>query len=364
MADRYDIIVVGAGPAGSLYALLTARAGFRVLLLDREFFPRNRICNGILHPDAHRILKETGLWESFQKLPSSQITTVEFSAEDDGGVSAPLALAGYFESTVSRTLFDEWLRSEAEAAGADFLPGVSVRSFEGRKELITSEGDFEADLFIGADGRRSWMARASGLASHLGSCNRIAWQSILPEEVLEEGPVHIKFFQEGYFGVNRQGGGSANLCMLLNRHSFDTPQMIIDRYFEILPPLGWSSTYPVSRPINKAAENKVILIGDAARLLEPFTGEGITMALYTAQTAAHVTINSKMPDGTYRDLEKKYRKKHRALYQSMKVYNGLSRWLALSPYRGIFAAKVAKRLPFLLNYAARDFLPGQSLIKE
>jgi flavin-dependent dehydrogenase len=59
MAEKYDIIVVGAGPAGSLYALLTAQCGLKVLLLDRERFPRTRICGGCLHPGGIHSL-ETG----------------------------------------------------------------------------------------------------------------------------------------------------------------------------------------------------------------------------------------------------------------------------------------------------------------
>lgn len=358
MADKYDIIVIGAGPAGSLYALLTARRGLKVLLLDRESVPRQRICGGCLHPAVSILWKKVGLADSFARLPQSPIRSFLLSNDDLPPVAAPFPLAEDTHIAVSRPEFDQWLLHEAVAAGAEFLGGVSIRSFEERRLLITSEGDFQSELFVGADGRKSWLARASGLARRLGSCNRIAWYSEVPEVYAPEQAVHLKFFPEGYFGINRTGGGRANLSMLLSRRSLDTPQMIVGRYFDDLPPLGWTSTFPISRPRNLPAENRVLLIGDAARLLEPFTGEGIAMALYSASEAARLTLSSLSTDQTFPGLEKAYCRSHARLYRGLKYHNALSRWLALDPIRGITTVNILHRFPWLLRFVVRDFLPG------
>ncbi len=358
MTEKYDIIIMGAGPAGSMYALLTARQGLKVLLLDRERFPRQRICGGCLHPSVSSLWKKVGLAESFRQLPQSPINSFLLSNDDLPPVVAPFPAVGETHIAISRPEFDQWLLTEAIAAGAEFLGGVSVRSFEERRTLITSEGDFQSELFIGADGRKSWLARAAGLARRLGSCNRIAWYSEISEEHAPEDAVHLKFFPEGYFGINRSGTGTANLSMLLSRRSLDTPQMIVGRYFDDLPPLGWTSTFPISRPRNIPAGNRVLLIGDAARLLEPFTGEGIAMALYSATEAAQLTLSARTSERTFPGLETAYRRTHARLYKNLKYHNALSRWMALDPNRGITSVNFLHRFPWLLRFVVRDFLPG------
>jgi flavin-dependent dehydrogenase len=358
MAEKYDIIVVGAGPAGSLYALLTAQCGLKVLLLDRERFPRTRICGGCLHPAVSTLWKRVGLEESFRKLPQTAVESFMLSNDDRPPIHAAFPSVGETHVAVSRSELDHWLLNEAVAAGAHLLEGVSVRSFEERRVLITSEGDFRSELFIGADGRKSWMARSAGLARRMGSCNRIAWYSEVPEENAPENAVHLKFFPEGYFGINRTGTGTANLSMLLSRRSLDTPQMIVGRYFDDFPPLGWTSTFPISRPRNLPAENRVLLVGDAARLLEPFTGEGIAMALYSSYEAAQLTLATRTSDNTFPGLEKAYCARHRGLYNRMKYHNALSRWLALDPMRGITIVNFLHRFPWLLRFVVRDFHPG------
>jgi len=358
MAERFDVIVVGAGPAGAFYALLTARAGLRVLVLDREPFPRNRICGGCLHPDCSTLWKSHGLYESFRRLPHQPIQTLALSNDRHHPIVAPFPQGGETHLAVDRSVLDHWLISEAQAAGAVFRDGVSVRSFEDRNLLITSEEEYSADLFVGADGRKSWMARASGLARRLGSCDRIAWHTRLPAHYAEPEQVKIQFFSEGYWGLNRHSEEQASLSLLLNRRTLDTPQMIVARYFDDLPPLGWFSTFPISRPRNLPARNKVLLIGDAARLLEPFTGEGIAMALFSARQAAKWTLACRDPARTYPGLEKAYSRAHARLYRNMSYHNAISRWLALDPHRGITSVNFFQRFPALLRFFVRDFHPG------
>jgi len=357
MPDRYDIIVVGAGPAGSLFSCLTARAGYQVLLLDKAFFPRRKVCGDCLNPRCWSIWKAAGLESKFRDLPHHRVAGFKISSEHRPSLEIPLETGRRDERAIARSVLDEWLRQEAMAAGATCLPSVNLRSFENHRDLVTSEGTFQADLFIGADGRNSWMARASGLATGKRKCSRIAWQATLPADRADDS-VHMKFFREGYFGLVRFSSTEANLCMLLDSNSYDTPQMILDRFFDDLPPLGWKSTFPVSRSPNLAGRRNVLLLGDAARLVEPFTGEGIYLALHGAWDAAQLVIPYLAERQTGEGLGDLWRVEHRALFsRQLSFHNGLSKWLALKPHRGMFAVDLMHRFPSLLPQLVRSHVP-------
>lgn len=360
MPDRYDIVVVGSGLAGSLYSYLTARAGFRVLMLDKTFFPRQKVCGDCLNPKCWSIWKAAGLEKKFRKLPHHRVQGFKISSEFRDPLEVRLQKTRRDEWAVSRWVLDDWLREQAIEAGAESLTSVSLRSFENREELVTSEGTFYAKLFIGADGRNSWMARAAGLATGRRTCSRIAWQTTLPAELTDD-TVHMKFFKEGYFGLVRYSETEANLCMLLDGNSYDTPQMIIDRFYEDLPPLGWKSTFPVSRTPNRAGGKNVLLLGDAARLMEPFTGEGMYMALLTAWEAAHLTIRHLAENESAEDLGPIWKHQHKELYgENVTFHNNFSRWLAVKPSRGMFTVDFLHRFPGLLPKLIGKHLPVPS----
>ncbi|MEM6822462.1 MAG: NAD(P)/FAD-dependent oxidoreductase [Verrucomicrobiota bacterium] len=357
MPDRYDIVVIGAGPAGSLYSYLTAKAGLNVLLIDRAEFPRRKVCGDCLNPRCWDIWQAAGLKESFSNLEHHSVRGFKISRENEDPLEVRLKRTEKDERAIARTILDEWLRKESIAAGAACLTGITLRSFENRSEIITNQGTFKGSLFIGADGRNSWLARAAGLSRKQKACSRIAWQASLPAE-LSDDCVHMKFFSEGYFGLVRYSESYSNLCMLLDMNSYNTPQMIADRFFDQLPPLTWKSTFPVSRASYTAGNGNVLLVGDAARLMEPFTGEGIYMALSTAFEAAQLTIKHFKSEQPIELLGLRWKAAHRELYKRrITFHNGLSRWLALKPSRGMLIVDIIKRYPALLPYLTQSHLP-------
>lgn len=160
---NYDVVVVGAGPAGSVAALTLARAGNRVALLDRATFPRAKICGNCINPRAWKVWDKLGLTDSFEKLPHAEIAGLNIECEGKLVHRETFRPPVRGPRAVSREVLDDWLRREGEAAGVEFFPATTVTGIGQDGTVQTSTGEFGSRLIIGADGRNSVVARHSGL---------------------------------------------------------------------------------------------------------------------------------------------------------------------------------------------------------
>ena len=136
-AREFDVVIAGAGPAGSLAAFILSRAGKSVALLDRAIFPRAKVCGDCLNPNCWSIWKRYGLADRFSQLPHQAIAG--FSLELKGSPvfrkAFPLA-----ERSVQRATLDAWLCAEAQEQGAIFFPGTTVIAADCSGLVTTSEG--------------------------------------------------------------------------------------------------------------------------------------------------------------------------------------------------------------------------------
>jgi geranylgeranyl reductase family protein len=331
MAQKYDVIVVGAGPAGSLASLILARAGKKVLMLDKASFPRLKVCGDCLNPRIWEIMDRHGLSDSLKELPHHVLEGVRI--ERDGET----LLRRNFESlsrpflAIDREKFDAWLAWEAMKAGVEFLHETRVQtvSFSGKVE--TSAGDFEAEWILGADGRNSIVARSAGLMAPLQECHRVGWQAQMEIDKLDHD-LHLKIFSEGYCGLSRINEKYANLWMVLDSKVSGIPQKIANRFFPKLPALVWHSMTPVTRSAAVLGRGSVWLIGDSARVVEPFTSEGITLALVSAEVAARSILSVHRPEEKGVALLN-YQREHDLLCRS-RIQSGIFlRWLMQNPSR-------------------------------
>jgi menaquinone-9 beta-reductase len=310
VSARWDAIVVGAGPAGSATALLLARAGARVLLLDRARFPREKPCSEYLSPESTRVLARLG---------EDVLAAVAAAAPaklEGMKVVAPsgAAVVGRFETfsfALPRTRFDTILRAAAEAAGAEVREGVKV------EEVVYERGAVEgvvardarsgirdahrARVVVGADGLRSVVARRLGRV-YSSPPHRLAFTAHVADAqgVSDLGEMHVG--RPGYVGLGPIGDGVTTVALVvphsearrgerffeeLNRFPgvagrFD-PRRIVRRVL---------ATGPFARYARRPVARGALLVGDAADFFDPFTGQGIYSALRGAELAASAILES------------------------------------------------------------------------
>jgi len=276
---KYDAIVVGAGPAGSMAALASARNGKNVLIIDTHQFPRKKVCGGLLTPIVEPMLLEKDL-----HLPS----TVFSSQKEIGlfyvppsGLKNGKELFKYKLSNIKRDMFDYYLLEKAEDEGAQFAV-MKFLGFDGNKlKLRSSSGicNVESDLVIGADGAFSRVRKSlNSFTEHIN--------------VLQVGVNNVSLKPNFYIFYSREFssfyaylipkddkwiagiGGKGNVIPSLNKFiKYLIKHKIINGADEKKE--GWA--IPYGEPFLGA--NKVLLVGEAAGFANPFTGEGIRLAI-------------------------------------------------------------------------------------
>jgi flavin-dependent dehydrogenase len=288
--------------------------------LEKATFPRSKVCGYSLNPRCWPIWEKYGLTDDFNQLPHFDIAG--FTLEKEGRPIVRHPFQGHKTRTVERGVLDQWLAQEAQKSGARFEFGVTVKNIsEGR--VVTSSGDFHAPIIIGADGRNSVVGRMSKLARPPGPCGRIGWQTFVDMPSLGDH-VYMNVFPEGYYGLNRIDEKRTNITIVLFSHAKVRPEEIMRKYLPEASYEAWKSVHPISRRPWELTDGQSWLVGDAARILEPLTGEGIYSALATAEMAA-VNILSIGNVGTAAAAEN-YRRQHRRLYGSRTLINSMVRW--------------------------------------
>ena len=346
----HDVVIVGAAPAGSLAALVLARAGRRVALLDRTVFPRAKVCGNCINPAAWEIWQKLRLTESYSALPHRELTGFDIHCEGRLLYRHEFQPPQRGPRAITRDALDDWLCREAQAAGADFFSETTVTGLDPRNGIVrTTRGEFSGRLIFGADGRNSLVARQSGLMPPPRRCHRVAWQTSIPAPPSLDDHAHMHVFEEGYFGYCRTGPTDAVISMVLDSRRTQDPLLLVRRYFPCFERQDWLRMNPISRAPARTGSGRVWLLGDAARVVEPFTGEGITFALSTGLLAAKAALMGLARNDLAAALAV-YSGEHRHLYRRRAWVNTLLRWLLTTPSRPVRLLRNVERLPGIVSF--------------
>jgi len=309
MSRRWDVVVAGAGPAGSATALLLSRAGMRVLLLDRARFPREKPCSEYLSPESTRVLERLGkdVLAAVAAASPARLTGMKVVAPSGTGV------VGRFETfsfALPRTRFDTILRAAAEAAGAEVREGVKVEElvYDGgavggvvtRDTGLGTRDSYRSRIVVGADGLRSVVARRLGRVRTIGP-RRIAFTAHVADVagVHDLGEMHVG--RPGYVGLGPIGDGVTTVALVVPQAEawrgatfFDELNRFpgvagrFDARRTVRPVMA---TGPFARWSRHAVTDGALLVGDAADFFDPFTGQGIYSALRGAELAAAAILD-------------------------------------------------------------------------
>jgi menaquinone-9 beta-reductase len=346
----HDVIIVGAAPAGSLAALVLARAGHRVALLERAAFPRAKVCGNCVNPSAWNVWKKLGLTNSFAALPHHDLTGFTIHCEGRTLYRHEFPSPQRGPRAVCRDVLDDWLCREAQASGAEFFPETTVTEIDSQQGTVqTARGKFSGQLIFGADGRNSVVARQSGLMPPARRCPRVAWQASIPAPPGLDDHIHMHVFEEGYFGYSRTSPTQAVLSMVLDSRRTLDPLLLVRRFFPHFEQQDWLRMNPITRAPARTGTGRVWLIGDAARVVEPFTGEGIAFALATGLLAAEAALTGLARNNLAAALAT-YSRSHRQLYCRRGWVNTLLRWILTTPSRPVRLMRKVNRLPGIVSF--------------
>jgi 2-polyprenyl-6-methoxyphenol hydroxylase-like FAD-dependent oxidoreductase len=320
VAERAEVVIVGAGPAGSATAIHLARAGHAVTLIDRARFPRDKACSEYLSPETVRHLAGLGVLDTLEAHGGTALEGTRVRAAHGASLIGRFADAGGspFRSTglaMPRRILDATLLDAARAAGVTVHEETTLRvlsAMETHGRTITLEDangarrTMAARCVVGADGLRSVVARQAGLHRQ-GWLKRVAFVAHV-EGVTGLGRVaEMHVGRQGYVGLNPLGHGVANVALVvpagLAASARGDAVGFFHRQLALLPGVQGRVdaartvrevmvTGPFAASARHSTADGLLLVGDAADFFDPFTGEGVCTALAGAAFAAETLTDA------------------------------------------------------------------------
>jgi menaquinone-9 beta-reductase len=349
----FDVAIVGGGPAGSSCAAFCAAAGLRTALFDREIFPREKVCGDCVNPACWPILRRLEVADRIRALPHGILTRVDFLGISGQRVTIPLPKDENAEIAIKRSLLDHLLLARARELGTTVYEATTVTTLtppDPRNEhwrISAGDQEVKARILVAADGRNSTVARLCGLLPRPAK-ERVALQTHLPLPPDFGDRVVLEFRPEGYSGQAPVGDGQLNLCLVSVPKQIASLRAWAEKRFGISPQHSWRTITPLTRKPLAPAQPSLFFVGDAARVVEPFTGEGIYYALASGELAARA-IALQREGGNAEDVATAYRAAHAQLYRGRLWINRLARTAVLSPRIASAFLRVARFQPRLLR---------------
>ncbi len=293
----FDVAIVGGGPAGATCAAFCAAAGLKTLVLEREKFPREKVCGDCLNPSCWPVLRRLQLGERVRTLPHRVIETVEFIGTNQRALSLSLPAKDDPEISIKRSLFDQLLLVRARELGAEVQEERTVSALRRNGAWRIKAGDevFSARLLIAADGRNSTVARLLKIFPR-ATRERVALQAHVPLPPDFGARIVLQFLPEGYSGQAPVTDRELNLCLVGTPPTIGRLRAWAARQFDLPNDQLWRTITPLTRPTMASPRGDLFFIGDVARVVEPFTGEGIFYALRSGELAAQAIIAERPRD--------------------------------------------------------------------
>ena len=345
---QYDVAIIGAGPAGSTCAALCAQAGRRVLLLERAVFPREKVCGDCLNPACWPVLDELGVAGRVRGLPHAALAEVAFVSARGHALRIPLPLSAHGEIAVPRRLLDAVLLDRARALGVTVQEDTALTALADGWQITTTRGAFSARTLIAADGRNSTVARLLGLLPAAAK-DRVGLQTHVAAPDGFGARVEMHFLPQGYGGVASIGGGQLNVCLVAAPARLAELRAWAAARFDLSADHAWRTIAPLARAAVPPAQPGLLLVGDAARVVEPFTGEGIYYALASGALAARHILADDLPG---------YAAAHARLYRGRLWVNELAKAAVLHPRLAAGALEMARFFPGVLGHLTRRVVGG------
>lgn len=325
---NFDVIIIGAGTAGSTAAFFLSKNGFKVLLLDKEQFPRDKACSGGISPRSLKILEGIINLKIFENNEVQKIIGVKLFSPNGTMLEGAIPKAedyldyGY---VIPRTILDEMLIESAISNEAKFIREevidlVTCDDFV--KGVKTSKNIFESKIVILANGANSEISKRFGFLEHNPELLLHTVQQHF--EGMQETYSHIEIYYEknllpAYFWFFPEGKGKANVGLGMWGNKKDGGNLntifndLIMKYKNVHKRLNHALPKKIKHwPIRfkstnaKTYDNGILVSGDAAGFANPLTGEGIYYALESGKLAAETATEALRKDNYSREILRNY----------------------------------------------------------
>ena len=287
---RFDIVVIGGGPAGCAAAIAAARNGATVALLERGRFPRHKVCGEFVSAESLSVLLDISAF-------APELRSILDRAPRLGAGRVFLDRRKLFleiepaAASIPRFDLDAALWVAAQAAGVDCRQQAAVEHIDGEGPFTIHSwgGDFIADALVQATGR--WSNLSANSEAHPDTTK---WLGVKAHYAEVDPPpsVDLYFFDAGYCGVSAVGPDRVNACALVRASAAKTLEEVFARSPELCDrSREWKqvtepvSTSPLLFRKPRPLAGNVLLVGDAAGFVDPFIGDGISLALRSGTAA-------------------------------------------------------------------------------
>lgn len=312
-----DVIIVGGGLSGLTAAIHLSKSGLKVLIIEKQSYPRHKVCGEYLSKEVLPYLDSLGL-DIFQKNPAI-IERVEISTIKGNLISGKLEQGGI---GLSRFLLDTYMLEKAIKNGCILIQDtvLSISQLEVHAEVLTEKhGMIKARKVLAAYGKRSNLDLIQNRrflrqdSSWLGV--KAHYRGNFPNDL-----VALHHFKGGYCGVSQVENSIINICYLTTYESFKKAKNIDDFQMQVMsenPFLRelFNSCEAIFQPISigqvsfagkTTTESDVLMLGDTAGLIHPFCGNGMAIAIHSAKLAAELVIENLAEGNLNSELSRRY----------------------------------------------------------
>ncbi len=345
LEDSYDVIIAGAGPAGSSTAIRLAKAGLSVLLIEQKKFPREKLCGEFISPECLTHFRELGVSTAILAAGGTSLLETVFYSRGGRAITVRSEWFGNANSPaigLSRAEMDKVMVEQAKQVGVDFIEETTVNGLLMEKAQVRGvkikdklglETHVESFLTVDATGRtRSLARKLDTQVKRRSAAKYVAFKTHLRGAQIKLGSCEIYVYRGGYGGCNQVEDSLFNLCFIV---SAEDTKLLDSNAERIMRELVFTNKRAKSAidgaivekpwlavPIERFGRGDLvpakglITVGDSAAFIDPFTGSGILLALESSKIAADAITKSRSKSLDLKIIEDSYRNNYAESFDS------------------------------------------------